>query len=366
VPQIIRGRTVLCPRFICRHAVCGISQVAIARAQQVQTGQGGTAAPAGGNQGAGTTSQAGAAGQFNPGASSAARAAMPGQSGTISDFGPVAPQQGQFFPNGQPVSGRTAGVGRFSTSGQFFPGGQINGVNQFSDGQFTAGQAGATGHFTTGGQLITGNQFPPGGAATQRFNQVFGNGTIGAGSTAVFNTPTPWFNSGGARQQLGLSPNQYQNLYSAYVNANTRYNEAVAQLPASMVAAERAGRLQALQEVFGAEFNQALGTVFPSAQQLQKFNDLSSQLQNRAAGNQPANGRAVGLTPEQGRRLRLMANQWNQLAQQVRERDRSTQDLDKLNEEAQMQIESTLTPEQLPYWRELVSGYYEFGESEEM
>src|SRR5262245_34633605 len=130
--------------------------------------------PAGGNQGTGgnVAGTAGANGVFTPGASAPAQAAMPGQSGTISDFGPAAMQQGQFFPNGQRTIGPTAGAGQFTTSGQFFPGGQFFSPNQIGAGaQFGVGGFG--GSRFAAGPLNAGAAITPGGAATARFNQIF-------------------------------------------------------------------------------------------------------------------------------------------------------------------------------------------------
>lgn len=265
--------------------------ISTAWSQQTHSGQGGAPTTAGGNQGTRTTANAAAGGQFNAGASSAARSAMPGQSGTVSDFGPAAPQQGQFLPNGQPVIGPTAGTGRFGASGQFFPDGQVAPRNQFtggqaSDSQFTGGQPTATGRLTTGGQLITGNQFTPGGAATTRFNQVF------------VNSPTPWFSSPSNRQQLGLSPNQYNNLYNAYIHANAGYNRAVAQLPAQ----DRRLRLMAAQ-----------------------WNQLALKLRERSSSGETI----------------------------------AAEEIEELNRELRRHVESTLTLDQQVSWQELVGPYYD-------
>jgi hypothetical protein len=344
--------------------------VATAWSQQIQSGQGGTSTTPSGNQGTGTNANAASGGQFNAGASSAARSAMPGQSGTASDFGPVAPQQGQFLPNGQPAIGPSAGTGQFGASGQFFPGGQVAPRTQFnggqvSDSQVNGGQPTVTGRPTTGGQLSTGNQFVPGGAATARFNQVFGGGTLGAATTTVFGNPTPWFSSASARQQLQLSDSQYQGLYNAYAAANSRYQQAVRQLPANMLAAERVGRLQALQDLYVAEFNQVLDATVTSPQLRQQFKELSGRAQSSTAEGPPGWRRPPPLSLEQHRRLRLLADQWNQLAREMRERNSTGQsvperEIEELNLEAQKQIESTLTPEQQSSWRKLVGEYYDF------
>jgi len=324
--------------------------------QQVQSGQGGTAAAASGNQATGANTTAGATGQANPDASGAARAGMPGQSGTVSDFGPAAPQQGQFFPSGQPAMGPTAGVGQFTRSGQFIPGGQS--ASQFSGGQFNA-----AGQLNTGGQQITGNQFTTGGAATSRFNQVFGS-RFGGVATGVFTSPTPWFSSPGIRAQLQLDARQYQQLYNAYVDANTRYNQAAAQLPANLLAAERAGRIQALQERYIADFNRILDATLTRPELRRQFNQLSAQYESSAPASAQDTRQAPSLTPEQHRRLNLMASQWNRLADQLRGRAAAgesvpKEDIEELNREAQKQIESTLTPEQQANWPQLVGQYYD-------
>ena len=349
--------------------VVQLSVCASAWPQQAQSGQAG-AAGAGANTsqsaGAATATTAGATGQSNPGAASAARAGMPGQSGTISDFGPAAPQQGQFFPGGQRTAGPTAGVGQFTTSGRFVAPGEFNVGSQFNtNNQFNAGggQFNTTGQFTTGGQLITGNQFVPGGAATTRFNQVFGTNTFGPVASSFTVSPTPWFSAAAIRQQLQLNAIEYHHLYSAYADAYSRYNQAVNELPANLLAAERSGRLQALQEVFNAEFDRSLEATLANPELRQQFNNLRAQYQT-APGNAPAVGPGLSLTAEQHRRLSLMAHQWNQLAARLRERaaddeEVAREEVDELNSEAEEQIESTLTPEQEAIWPQLVGQYYD-------
>ncbi len=257
----------------------------------------------------------------------------------------------QFAPSGQAGADtyNSAGANTYSTAG-------------------TAGQAGTAippqGQFFPSGQPAF---TPPiaGGAATLRFNQTFGTTTFGAYPTNVFISPTPWFSTPAVRQQLQLNAIQYHHLYSAYVDAYTRYNQAVAAIPASMAIAERAGQLQALQEVFNTEFNGTLDATVANPEIRQNFNTLSVQYQNRAPASLPAAQQALSLTPEQHRRLSLMAHQWNQLAAQLRERAAAAEDavtadeVNNLNSEAQEQIETTLTPQQQIIWPQLVGQYYD-------
>ncbi|MEX0586398.1 MAG: hypothetical protein WD176_07130 [Pirellulales bacterium] len=240
------------------------------------------------------------------------------------------------------------------------------GANTFSTAG-TAGQLGAPvpqpAQIYPSGLPVLG-QPTVGSAATARFNQTFGTTTFGAYPTNVFISPTPWFSTPAVRQQLQLNAIQYHHLYSAYVDAYTRYNQAAAELPANLALAERAGQLQALQEVFSTDFNNTLDATVTNPEVRQNFNTLGMQYQNRSLASVPSAQAALSLTPEQHRRLSLMAYQWNQLAAQLRERAAAdkpvaSDEVSDLNSEAQKQIESTLSPEQRSVWPQLVGQYYD-------
>src|SRR5262245_45511657 len=170
------------------------------------------------------------------------------------------------------------------------------------------------GQFLPNGQFVTTVQRPLIGGAVQ-FNQVFG-----AIAPNYSITPTPWFSNYALRQQLALSDLQYQNLYNAYTDAYTRYNEAVAAIPVGMALAEREGRLQALEETFNSDVNAAVESNVTDAQALQRFNDLKLQYQNRTPSGTTVAQQRLALTAEQERRLSLMAYQWNQLMAKLRDR----------------------------------------------
>jgi hypothetical protein len=231
-------------------------------------------------------------------------------------------------------------------------------------GANTAWTAGPTPYLgTAGGQYYPQPLFgaPYGiGTGVGRFYQTFGS----VAPSYVISS-TPWFSNVTLRERLALNDLQYQNLYGAYVDAWTRYNQAVAQLPANMALAERAGQLQALEAAFNTEFNTAVEANITDAQALQQFNNLRVQYQDQPRANKNAAPMSLALTDEQKRRLRLMAYQWNQLMARLRERaakDSSVTDaeFDALRRQAQLQIESTLTPAQLPFWPELVGPFYDF------
>lgn len=258
----------------------------------------------------------------------------------------------QFFPYYQPFPSPQAGANTAETAG----------AN-------TAATAGPTGFPGTvqrlPGQLLPNGQFvttvqPPLNGGAVRFNQVFG-----AVAPSYLITPTPWFSNYALRQQLALGEIQYQNLYNAYADAYTRYNDAVAALPVGMALAEREGRLQALEETFNADVNAAVEANITDAQALQRFNDLKLKYQNRTSAGATAAQQRLALTPEQHRRLRLMAYQWSQLMENFRSRavkdsPVSNAEYSDLRRQAQQQIEATLTAEQLPYWQQLVGPYYNF------
>jgi hypothetical protein len=230
-------------------------------------------------------------------------------------------------------------------------------------GANTAATAGPTPYLgAAGGQYYPQpNIGPPTGvsATVGRFYQAFGSV---APSYVI--SATPWFSNVTLRERLALNDLQYQNLYGAYVDAWTRYNQAIAQLPANMELAERMGRVQALEEAFNAELNTAAEANIPEPEMRQQFNRLNLQFQHQGSTTTGAMPSRVGLTDEQRRRLRLMAFQWNQMMAQLRERVATDQsvgeaEFNDLRRQAFVQIESTLRPDQFPYWASLTAEYYD-------
>lgn len=263
----------------------------------------------------------------------------------------------------------TTAWSQFVTYGQVFPSPQAGANTAQSAGANTSATAGPSGYYGTvqqvPGQYLPNGQFVPNSQPTPfggayRFNQIFG-----AIAPNYIITPTPWFSNFALRQQLALSNAQYDSLSQAYADAYTRYNEAVAALPVGMAIAEREGRLQALEEAFNTDVNAAAEANVTDPQALQRFNELKQQYQHPMPAKTTAAQRHLALTEEQHRRLGLMAYQWNQLMAKLRERAASDQavtdaELNELRQQAQMQIESTLTPQQLAIWPQLVGPYYDF------
>jgi hypothetical protein len=200
--------------------VTSVALTTVAWSQQAQTGQAPTAATAGpaGTQAAGTatpTQSGNASGTaFRPGSSSASAAAIPGQSGTFSDFGPAGQRQGQFTPSGRPVHGPPAGQttnqtfvpfgavpfgGTFNTFGGvpavYDPGVGRPGVTQFN--QFNMGvRDDGAGVSPSGAQSHTVRRIPTG--ATQQ--------TLGTlATTLTAQPPSHRFNELNWRQ-LGYGP----------------------------------------------------------------------------------------------------------------------------------------------------------------
>jgi hypothetical protein len=263
----------------------------------------------------------------------------------------------------------TTAWSQFAQFGQPYPAPQAGANTAQSAGANTAATAGPSGYYGTvqqvPGQFLPNGQWVPNSQPTPiggayRFSQIFG-----AVAPNYLVSPTPWFSNYALRQQLALSNVQYQNLYNAYTDAYTRYNEAVAALPVGMAVAEREGRLQALEEAFNTDVNTAVESNVTDAQSLQRFNDLGRQYQNPTPSKTTAAQKHLALTDEQQRRLGLMAYQWNQMMAKLRERAANgpavtDQELNELRREAQRQIESTLTPQQLPIWPQLAGPYYDF------
>jgi hypothetical protein len=217
------------------------------------------------------------------------------------------------------------------------------------------GTAGATATTQTGARqnrLSTNSNLQAEGqfsAANRAFNPV---------------NPTPWFNDPGARQQLMLKDNQFNQLNRAYQDAFARYNQAVTRLNNNLPEQQRMQQLQQLQARFNQEFDAGLNNAFTDPQFRQRFNQLNWQFQGPMAFNDPAIRQQLNLTPAQQRQLRQINMQWRQQLNQLRLAGQAdpnlTQQWMTFQTQYRNQLGGILTPTQQQTFHQLLGQQYAF------
>jgi hypothetical protein len=285
----------------------------------------------------------------------------------------------------------------WSQGGQSGGGGASGGAGGSggTGGSGTAGTSGAAGTAGTPGTAgATGN---PGASGSPANAGAAGRTQIGVGQNqaganaqaqgqAGFNANSPWFNDPGARQQLNLNDNQFNQLNRAYRNSLNRRNLVAGQDSGNAAARNQqqlqqrnrlnAGRgtdnaaaqrqlRQGNQTQFNGEFNSTLDQVFTDPQMRQRYDQLNRQYQGPNAFNDPQVQQQLNLTADQQRQLRRLSTQWRTQMNELRRAGRSDpgmtqQQWSAMQQQYQSQLGGILTPTQQQAWFQMTGDQYNF------
>lgn len=277
-----------------------------------------------------------------------------------------------------------------------------------SGGGGTGGTGTAGGADAAGASGATGAAGATGGARTGAGTTGTSNVGVGANATAQMNrnfggpTSAPFFADPGARQQLGLNNNQYNQLNTAYQQALQRYNQNVAGLNTGVgtggAAAQRATRqqqaeasannnananvatsnnritdptgremsLQDYQNQFATDFNASVDATFTDPAMRQRFNQLNWQYQGVNAFNDPAVQKQLNLTPQQRQQFSQLQGQWQRDLRNLEAGARGNvtqQELQALRQRFGIRVNSILTPVQQQEWTAAIGQRYDFPSS---
>jgi hypothetical protein len=249
-----------------------------------------------------------------------------------------------------------------------------------SGGAATAGASGGAGVSGSGGATgATGQAGANAGAAGQAGaqTQIPSNvpGQLQFNSPAnrgVFDGPVrnPFFMDPGARRQLNMNDQQFNQMNQAYQNALQQYNQRLNQLGTNpnLTPQQRAAQMQQLQAQFNQQFGQTVDTTFTDPRVRQRFNQLNRQFQPFAALNDATVTQQLQITPEQQRQLRLLGSRWRQQMQRLRragssaanDPTRADQQFAAMQLQYQQQMQQVLTPEQWQAWTQMTGEQYNF------
>jgi hypothetical protein len=257
-------------------------------------------------------------------------------------------------------------------------GGQGGGTSGTAGASGTSGTAGTSGAGGTAG--VTGT---PGSAAGAQ-GTAAGQTQIGAGQAQVgvgargqgqFSAspgnfdpinPTPFFNDAGARQQLNMNNNQFNQLSRAYQNAYTRYSQGVTGLNRNLTEQQRMQQMQQLRARFNQDFDTSLNTTFSDPQVRSRFNQLNWQFMGPSAFNDPRVRQQLNLTPDQRQQLGRLARAWHQQLAGARPLDPNNpssmndQQWIAFRTQYRNQLGTILTPAQQQVYQQLVGQPYDF------
>jgi hypothetical protein len=175
----------------------------------------------------------------------------------------------------------------------------------------------------------------------------------------------PWFNDPGARQQLNLNNNQFNQLTRAYQDAYARYNQGVTGLNNTLTEQQRMQRLQQLQARFNQDLGTTLDTTLTDPQLRQRYSQLNWQFQGPMAFHDPGIQRQLNLTSDQQHQMRRLAADWRR---QLNELQRLTgsdpgltqQQWNAFRVQYRDRLGTILTPAQRQTWTQLIGRPHDF------
>lgn len=176
-------------------------------------------------------------------------------------------------------------------------------------------------------------------------------------------TQAPWFNQSGIRKQLGFTDQQFQQFNKAYQNSWTQFDKSVQGLN-DLDAQQRAAQMSKLSQTFNDSFTKATQDILKPEQQ-QRYNQLYLQYLGHRAFADPRVQDKLSLTDKQREAFRNYAAAYDQTLSKLYQnfpdsRDEATRRFTELRRDSTERIGSTLTPQQMQIWREMIGQPYMF------
>jgi hypothetical protein len=223
----------------------------------------------------------------------------------------------------------------------------------------------ATDQFASAQQ--SGTQKNTQGAGTQQTQPGVGNSqtpataTSGVGTGAI--TQNPWHS--GLQQQLNLTPQQTQQLNQTYMDHYNKYQQQISSLPNTLNAQERQQRMNQYRQDFYNNYNTSTASMFTSPDQRSRYNQLYLQYRGYGAFEDPSVQQKLNLTDAQKQQIMQFEQNWNTQMDAIRAQYKTDPNgarlaFDRLQQQNQQNINSTLTPGQMAQWRQIIGNPYSF------
>jgi hypothetical protein len=234
----------------------------------------------------------------------------------------------------------------------------------------SAGATGATGQASAAGQAGAQAQNPSNVPGRQQFIS-----PRPTGNNFDFNDPLrrPFFMDPGARQQLNMNEQQFNQLNQARQETLMQLDQAANQINSNpnLTPQQRAAQLRQLRGQFHQQFGQTVDTVFTDPRLRQRFNQLDWQFRPFAAFNDATVNRQLQLTPQQQRQMRQLGSRWREQMQRLRRAgSNAASDPQAANEQFaamqlqfQQQMQQVMTPQQWQAWTQMTGEPFNFPQS---
>lgn len=175
---------------------------------------------------------------------------------------------------------------------------------------------------------------------------------------------TPWFGTPAIRKQLKLDDDQYNRLHRSYVQQWTPYRKSLSTLSAELKEQERQRQLAGYYTTFHRDFYKTVPEVLTDPLVRTRYNQLHYQYLGYGAFTDPDVQERLRLTEAQRRAFNEYYYDWRkQMGTYAREYPTDRVGVAKRYGETWAQyrqrVNSTLTPEQLKTWNELIGEPYE-------
>jgi hypothetical protein len=245
-----------------------------------------------------------------------------------------------------------------------------------SGGAGVSGSAGAAGQAGQAGAAANAGAAGQAGAQVQNPSNVPGQQQFisprPTGNNFDFNDPVrrPFFMDPGARRELNMNDQQFNQLSQAHQQALLQFNQRAEQLRANqnLTPQQRAAQIQLLQAQFNQQFGQTVDTTFTDPRLRTRFNQLDWQFRPFAAFNDATVNRQLQLSPQQQRDLRQLGTRWREQMQRLRRAGRNAaSDPQAANEQFaamqlqfQQQMQQVMTPQQWQAWTQMTGEPFTF------
>jgi hypothetical protein len=197
-----------------------------------------------------------------------------------------------------------------------------------------------------------------------------GTGTGAPGSGAQGSIPTtgyaggytqqPWFADQNARQSLGITNDQYNQLNKSYSNYWRDFTTGLNKVSPD----QRESQMSNAVSNFGSQTSKAAQDIL-KPDQYNRFRQMEMQYRGWNSFNDPQVQKELNLTQQQREQLQTYQNRWNQTMNQVysstpQNRDAAMKNYQEARQQYNKQVEQFLTPEQRRTWAQMTGDPYEF------
>ncbi|MFO0866416.1 MAG: hypothetical protein U0744_17520 [Gemmataceae bacterium] len=173
-------------------------------------------------------------------------------------------------------------------------------------------------------------------------------------------TQQPWFTDPNARQSLGITNEQYNQLHKSYSNYWRDFTTGLNQFSPD----QREKQMSKAVSNFVSQTSKAAQDIL-KPDQYNRFRQMEMQYRGWNSFNDPQVQKELNLTQQQREQLQTYQNRWNQTMNQVysstpQNREAAMKSYQDARLQYDKQVQQFLTPEQRRAWAQMMGDPYEF------